>query len=288
MLQPAIASTPPSAASDPQEWLGPVVFAWAGKVLAVLMVMAVAWFLAGWMRRAIGRVLDRPYVDRTLSRFLGNLSRWVVLIVALVGCLGVFGFNITSVATVLGAAGLAVGLALQGSLSNLAAGVMLLLLRPFKVGDVVSVGGQLGRVDDVDLFQTKVDTGDNRRLILPNASVFSGVIENLTHHPWRRCDVPIGVAYGSDLTATRAALHRAGERLGQRQPDKAIEVLLDALGDSSVNWLVRVWVPTADFAAAKDALIEALVHELDAAGIAIPFPQLDVWFKNPLPTPPSR
>lgn len=273
----------PTGWQELQGLLSVIVIDWIGKVLGVLLVMTAAWILAGWARRGVGRLLDRPYVDRTLGRFLGNVAKWVVLIVALVGCLGVFGFNITSVATVLGAAGLAVGLALQGSLSNLAAGVMLLLLRPFKVGDLVLVAGQLGRIDDIDLFQTKIDTSDNRRLILPNSSVFSGVVENWTHHKARRCDVPVGVAYGSDVTATRAALRRAAESLPMRQTDKVPDVLLDKLGPSSVDWLVRVWVPSADFIAAKDALVEAVIRELKSEGIAIPFPQLEVWFKNSLP-----
>lgn len=264
-------------------WLSQTLVDWAGRILAVLVVFGIAWLLAGWVRRAIGTLLDRPYFDKTLSRFLGNLARWLVLVMAVVGCLAMFGFNITSVATVLGAAGLAVGLALQGSLSNLAAGVMLLVLRPFKIGDVVLVAGQLGKVDDIDLFQTKIDTGDNRRLILPNSSVFSGVVENITHHPWRRCDVAVGVAYSADTSATRAALRAAGEGLAARQPDRPVDVLLDKLGSSSVDWMVRVWVPTADFVTCKDQLIERIKLELDRARIAIPFPQLEVWFKNALP-----
>jgi small conductance mechanosensitive channel len=252
----------PTGWQELQGLLSVIVIDWIGKVLGVLLVMTAAWILAGWARRGIGRLLDRPYLDRTLGRFLGNVAKWVVLIVALIGCLGVFGFNITSVATVLGAAGLAIGLALQGSLSNLAAGVMLLLLRPFKVGDLVLVTGQLGKIDDIDLFQTKIDTSDNRRLILPNSSIFSGVVENWTHHKARRCDVPVGVAYGADVTATRAALRRAAESLPMRQTDKVPDVLLDKLGPSSVDWLVMVWVPSADFIAAKDALVEAVIREL--------------------------
>lgn len=284
MLPPQSEPAPaPVPAVRFEEWITEVTLEWAGKVLSVLVVLVAAWMLAGWARRGVGRLLDRPYFDRTLARFLGNLTRWLVLVVALIGCLGVFGFNITSVATVLGAAGLAVGLALQGSLSNLAAGVMLLLLRPFKIGDVVVVAGQFGKVDDIDLFHTKIDTGDNRRLIIPNASIFSGVIESITHHPWRRCDVVVGVAYAADVAATRAAMRRAAESLPGRDPGRPVDVLLHNLGTHAVEWSVRVWVPTPDFVASKDALLAAIKRELDRAGIGIPFPQLDVWFKNPLP-----
>ncbi|MBX3463997.1 MAG: mechanosensitive ion channel [Planctomycetes bacterium] len=272
------ATTPTQVQID--QWLTESVLDWVGRVLAVLLVLVVAWIVAGWARRAVGRLLERPYLDRTLSRFLGNLVRWLVLVTALVGCLGVFGFNITSVATVLGAAGLAIGLALQGSLTNLAAGVMLLLLRPFKIGDVVVVAGQWGKVDDIDLFQTKIDTGDNRRLILPNASVFNGVIENITHHPVRRCDVNVGTAYGADLGRARAALRAAAEGLPLRKTDRPVDVLLQNLGNHAIEWVVRVWVPTTEFIPAKDQLLEAIKRELDRAGVGIPFPQIDVWMRS--------
>jgi len=280
---PSIESSLSNGLQELQTLLTAFVIDWIGKVLGVLLVMIAAWMLAGWARRGIGRLLERPFVDRTLSRFLGNVAKWLVLVVALIGCLGVFGFNITSVATVLGAAGLAIGLALQGSLSNLAAGVMLLLLRPFKIGDMILVAGQMGKVDDIDLFQTKIDTSDNRRIILPNSSVFTGLVENWTHHAWRRCDVPVGIAYGADVGTARAALRRAAESLRMRQTDRAPDVLLDKLGASSIDWMVRVWVPATEFLVAKDALVEAVIRELKGAGISIPFPQLEVWFKNPLP-----
>jgi small conductance mechanosensitive channel len=266
------------------EWLWRVGIEWSGKIVAVLILLIVAWILGAWARRAIGRVLERPQIDRTLGRFLGNLARWLIFLMAIIACLGFFGFNITSVAALVGAVGVTIGLALQGSLSNLAAGIMLLILRPFKIGDVVMIAGQLGKVDDVDLFNTKIDTGDNRRLIVPNGQIFNSTMENVTHHPWRRCDVTVGTAYGADLRRARAALRAAGESIRRRDPARPVDVLLQNLGNNAVEWVVRVWVPTPDFIVCKDELIEAIKDHLDREGISIPFPQLEVWFRNALAT----
>jgi small conductance mechanosensitive channel len=270
------------SSAEMTEWLIRLGIEWGGKILAVIVLLVVAWVLGSWARRAIGRLLNRPQVDQTLGRFLGNFARWVILVMAIVLCLGLFGFNITGVAALVGAAGLTIGLALQGSLSNLAAGVMILVLRPFKVGDVIQVAGLTGKVDDIDLFNTKVDTGDNRRLIFPNGQIFGSVMENITHHPWRRCDVVVGTAYAADLTRTRAALLEAGGSLPQRDGNKPVDVLLQNLGNNAVEWTVRVWVPTPEFMVCKDQLIEAIKNQLDREQIAIPFPQMEVWFRNAL------
>ncbi len=270
------------SSTEMTEWLVRLGIEWGGKILAVIVLLVVAWVLGAWARRAIGTLLERPQVDRTLGRFLGNFARWVIFVMAIVLCLGLFGFNITGVAALVGAAGLTIGLALQGSLSNLAAGVMILVLRPFKIGDLIQVAGHTGKVDDIDLFNTKVDTGDNRRLILPNGQIFGSVMENITHHPWRRCDVVVGTAYAADLKRTRAALRKAGESLSMRDSSKQVDVLLQNLGNNAVEWTVRVWVPTADFLVCKDQLIESIKNHLDGEEISIPFPQMEVWFRNAL------
>lgn len=277
-----IESQPERNALEVTEWLTVTMLEWSGKVMAVVLLMIFAWILGAWARRGIGRLMERPSIDRTLTRFLGNAARWIIFVMAIVASLGFFGFNITSVAALVGAAGLTIGLALQGSLSNLAAGIMLLVLRPFKIGDVVQLLGQIGKVDDIDLFNTKIDTGDNRRLILPNGQIFGSTIENITHHPWRRCDVNVGTAYAADLRLARATLRRAGESIAKRDQARAVDVVLQNLGTHAIEWTVRVWVPTAEFIACREQLLEAIKDNLDAAGISIPFPQQEVWFRNTL------
>ncbi|MFN4244125.1 MAG: mechanosensitive ion channel family protein [Tepidisphaerales bacterium] len=286
MAAPAPVPPPSTEILSPEfsQFLLRMAVEWSGKLLAVLGLLIGAWVLGFYVRRAIGKAFERSKIDQTLGRFLGNVVRWLIFVMGVVACLGLFGFNITSVAALVGAAGLTVGLALQGSLSNLAAGLMLMLTRPFKVGDFVNVAGQLGRVDDIDLFNTKIDTPDNRRLIVPNGQIFNQTIENITHHAWRRADVPVGVAYSSDLKVVRAALRRAAESIPQRDPAKPVDVLLQGFGANSIDWTVRIWVPAKEFFPCRDRLVERMKEELDAAGISIPFPQLELWFRNRLET----
>jgi small conductance mechanosensitive channel len=276
-------AAPEAPGVDPADltiWATKAAIEWGGRVVAVLILLSVAWVLGAWVRRMIGRLLDRPQIDQTLARFLGNFAKWVILVMAVVGCLGFFGFNITGLAALIGAAGLTIGLALQGSLSNLAAGIMLLVLRPFRIGDVVQVAGVIGKVDDIDLFNTKIDTGDNRRLIIPNGQIANGIVENMTHHAQRRCDITVGTAYACDVERARAALRRAAESMTARDPSKPVDVLLMNLGTHAVEWSVRVWFPTAEFWPNRDRLLAAIKRELDRAQIPIPFPQTEVWLRG--------
>jgi small conductance mechanosensitive channel len=193
-------------------------------------------------------------------------------------CLSYFGIETTGFAAVIGAAGLAIGLAFQGTLSNFAAGAMLLIFRPYKVGDLVNVAGHLGKVTEIELFTTTIDTLDRRRVIVPNSSIYGTVIENVTYHAWRRVDVPVGVAYAADIDETRAALDRAIRSVPGVLAEPAAEVALLGLGASSVDWAVRVYAPRDKFGDVKQATIRAVKRELDHSGIAIPFPQLDIHF----------
>ncbi len=251
------------------------------RVALVLVILFVALTLAGWASAAVRASLTRMKFDPTLSKFLAKMARWSVLLLAGLNCLGYFGVEMTTFAAVLGATGFAIGLALQGTLSNFAAGAMLLLFRPFKVGDVVNIGGQLGKVDEIELFTTSLDTFDNRRIILPNGSVFGATIENVTYHPYRRVDIEVGAEYRADIDVTRAALERALATAAGvlSQPEPAVVLL--GLGDSSVNWSVRGWAPTKDFAVVKQALIRSVKMQLDAAGVGIPFPQMQIHVTEP-------
>ncbi|MBX3376574.1 MAG: mechanosensitive ion channel [Phycisphaeraceae bacterium] len=248
--------------------------------ITVIIVLIVAWILSSWARRAMRRGLERAKFDPTLGKFFSNIIRWLILTIGFLFCFSIFGINTTSFAAVLGAAGLAIGLALQGSLGHLASGVMLLVFRPFKVGDLVNVSGQLGIVNEIDLFSTSIDSPDGRRIILPNGQVFGNVIENITHHPRRRIDIPVGVAYGADIDQTRAVLELAVKSIPGVLQDPAPVVWLDSLGASSVNWTLRVWAPREKFGEIRQATVRAAKVALDNAGITIPFPQMDLYIKQ--------
>lgn len=244
--------------------------------LGALVVLAAAWVIAGWARRMIRRSLERANFDLTLTRFFSNLAYYTILIFGVLSCLTLFGISVASFAAVLAAAGFAIGLALQGSLSNFAAGVMLLIFRPFKVDDMVEVSDTRGRVHEIQLFTTTLDTPDNRRITVPNGSIFGNVIENETFHDTRRVDVAVGTDYPADLDATREVLLRAAERVEGQLSDKEPVVYLSGLGDSAIDWSVRVWAPTSDYWAVKERLTQAVKDALDDAEIGIPYPQMDV------------
>jgi small conductance mechanosensitive channel len=251
------------------------------RVALVMVILFISLTLAGWASGAVQTGLTRMKFDPTLSKFLAKMARWSVLLLAGLNCLGYFGVEMTMFATVLGATGFAIGLALQGTLSNFAAGAMLLLFRPFKVGDTVSIAGHTGKVDEIELFTTSIDTSDNRRIILPNGSVFGATIENVTYHPMRRIDVVVGADYAADIDMTRRALERALVTTAGILATPEPEVVLTGLGASSVDWRVQGWAPSKDFGAVKQALIRSVKLQLDASGVGIPFPQMQIHVSEP-------
>jgi len=246
------------------------------RAVFVLILMILAFSISGWISSLVRTSLQRVNFDETLSKFISKLVRWLILLLAALMCLSKFGVETTSFAAVLGAAGFAVGLAFQGTLSNFAAGAMLLIFRPYKVGDVVNVAGNVGKVFEIELFTTSIDTFDNRRFIIPNSSIFGAVIENISHHPVRRVEVEVGTDYSADIDQTRKILEQAIASVDLRVSDPEPAVVLTGLGASSIDWSVRIWARGENFGDAKQALIRAIKIELDRAGIGIPFPQMDV------------
>ena len=228
------------------------------------------------MERAVRKTLEKRDFDATLTRFFAKLTRYVILIGVVLGCLGVFGIQTASFAAVLAAAGFAVGLAFQGTLGNFSAGVMLLVFRPFKVGDFVEVNGETGTCEHIDLFTCEFRTLDNKKLIIPNGAVFGSTITNYTGYDIRRVDIDVGAEYSADIDATRAALEKAANDIPKMLKDPAPQVFLKALGASSVDWQVRIWCKTEDFWDVWQSTTQACKTSLDAAGIGIPFPQQDV------------
>lgn len=260
-----------------------VLFATYGvPAITVLIVVIVAYFIASFLAR-ISSAPVRKRVDETLGRFVAKLVFYLVMVSALLGVLQYFGIGIASFAAVLAAAGFAVGLAFQGTLSNFAAGIMLLVFRPFKVGDVINAAGITAKVNEIDLFTTTFDTPDNRRIVVPNSSIASGTIENVSHHNERRVDVSVGTDYTADLQKTRETLCAAAESLKEHLIEgdgRGYQVALGDLGDSAIGWTVRFWTSADDFWSVKESLTTAVKNQLDDAGIGIPFPQMDVHVHN--------
>jgi small conductance mechanosensitive channel len=260
---------------DPSSYIDPLI-EYGPKVLGVLLALFFAWVIAGWTERGVRTTLEKRNFDATLTRFFAKLGRYLILIGAILGCLGVFGIQTASFAAVLAAAGFAIGMAFQGTLGNFSAGIMLLAFRPFKVGDFVEVNGETGTCEHIDLFTCEFRTLDNKKLIIPNGSVFGSTITNYTGYDTRRVDINVGAEYSADVDATRAALEKAAASIPRMLKDPAPQVFLKGLGDSSVDWQVRIWCKTADFWDVWQATTRACKLSLDEAGIGIPFPQQDV------------
>jgi small conductance mechanosensitive channel len=248
---------------------------WGIRIVGVLVALFFAWVFAGWVQRAINKRLG-PKLDPSLTKFFASLIRYAIIAGAVVGCLGVFGIQTASFAAVIAAAGLAIGLAFQGTLSNFAAGVMLLVFRPFKVGDLVNLSGMVGVVEEIDLFTSALNTPDFRRIIIPNGQIVSNIIENLTNNDRRRVDIAVGVDYGADVDEVREVLEKCIEVVPKLLEDPEPQIFLSELGASSVDWQVRLWCDPSDYWDVHQAGIRAAKKALDEAGISIPFPQQDV------------
>jgi len=245
-----------------------------------LVLAALVFFFGRIVARVIVRLVDkllnRANVDESLRKFLGDVIYSALLVVVVIAALERLGVKTTAAVAVLGAAGLAIGLALQGSLGNFASGVMIVGFRPYSVGDVVSVAGLTGKVEAVKIFNTVLMTPDNRRIIVPNGSITSGPIENITAMPTRRIDLVFGIGYGDDIDKAREIINKVLAAETRLLPDPEPQVAVAELADSSVNFVVRPWVKTEDYWGARFDLIETMKKEFDANGISIPFPQQDV------------
>lgn len=270
------------------DWWG-VLEHWGLKLLAALVIFYAGRFVARWLKRGLERVLERARVERTVASFLANIAYVAMLVLILMTALSAIGVPTTSMFAILGAAGLAVGLALKDSLSNIASGVMLVILRPFRDGDYVLAGGMEGTVEEIRIFQTRLRTVDNRLIFLPNSTITAMPIINFTAKPQRRIDIVVGVGYDDDLKQARSVLLKiaAGNTRVLPQPEPAVQVL--QLADSSVNLQLSAWVSTPHFAAVKSDLTEAVRTELIDNGLHIPYPQRDlhVYHRNVDGTPLS-
>ncbi len=252
-------------------------FVTLGKnIVIALLIFYVGKFVISLVVRALRRVMRRQEVDKTLETFVCNLVRMALLVVVIIAAIGALGIQTTSFIAIFGAAGLAVGLALQGSLSNFAAGVLIVLFRPYRVGDFIEAAGISGSVEQVQILTTVLKTGDNKRIIVPNGQIMDSIITNYSANDTRRVDMVVGVSYSDDLDKVRATLQdliAAEERI---LDEPAPTIAVSALADSSVNFVVRPWVNTADYWGVMFDLTEAIKKRFDQEGISFPFPQQDV------------
>ena len=247
--------------------------------LAILIFLGGRW-ISKLIGKLIGNVLKRTNLDAMLINFVLSIVQVLLTLVVVVAALGQLGVDTTSLIALVGAAGLAVGLALQDSLKNFAAGVLLIVFRPFKEGDFVEVAGISGVAEQVTIFNTVMRTGDNREVIVPNGAIYSDIITNYNRRPTRRVDMVFGIGYDDDLKKAKELLIeivKADPRV-LAEPEPVVAV--SALADSSVNFIVRPWVNTPDYWAAYWAITEQVKLRFDEAGIGIPFPQMDVHIKR--------
>jgi len=246
------------------------------NVLVALLFFVVGRWVAKRIIALMRRGMLRTNVDETLSSFLCNIAFYAMLAAVIIAALGQLGLNITSFLAVLGAAGLAVGLALKDSLSNFAAGVMIILLRFFKKGDYVTIAGTSGTVESIKIFNTFLTTPDNQQVIVPNAGVLSGTIVNVTAKDTRRIDLVVGIGYGDHIPKAKSILEEIVTGQEGVLKDPAPTIAVSELADSSVNFVVRPWCRTSDYWKVRFALIEKIKLTFDEQGVNIPFPQMDV------------
>lgn len=263
---------------DKLDWslLLPLIFEWGLKVVGAVAVFLIGRWIAGVVSRSVRRLVIHNNIDVALASFLSRITYVVLLVTVAVAALSTLGFQMASVLAVMGAAGLAVGLALQGSLSNFAAGVMLILFRPFKAGDFIEAAGVSGIVEDMHLFNTLLRTPDNREVTVPNAQITSEPITNFSARPTRRVDLVVGISYDDDIRKAKETIETTLTEDDRVLADPVPQIMVLELGESSVNIAVRPWVKTDDYWDARGDLLHALKTRLEANGFSLPFPQRDL------------
>ncbi len=247
------------------------------KIIGAVLILLFGWLLSSWAGRKVKALILRPEgLDDTLAGFGGGAVRFLILAMAIIAVLNNFGIQTASVIAILGSAGIAIGLALQGTLSNVASGIVLLVLRPFKHGDSVDVGSASGSVEEIGLFATHIKTFDGLYVMIPNSQVWGAKITNYTRNPTRRVELEIGISYDDDIDHAIRVIHEilAAEERVLDKPEPLVAV--GALGDSAVTLLVRPWTKREDNWGARLALLKAIKERLDVEGISLPYPQQDV------------
>jgi small conductance mechanosensitive channel len=283
----AVTETAVSAINQGQVWFDQGVelaSEFGPRVIGVIFIFILAKWFGGHFGRLTAAAVKKAGLDEMLANFGGSIVKYLILVVAVLAALGMFGIQTTSFVAVLGALGFAFGLALQGTLSNFSSGVMLLFFRPFAKGDLVEAGGVVGTVEDLGLFGTTLITPENLVYTVPNGQIYGSVIKNMTAKPLRRIGIMVGVAYDADIDEAKRILIAAAASVDLLVAEPAPEAYLTELGGSSVDFEVRGWADPAKYWAVREALTRAAKLALDEAGISIPFPQLDLHVQQLPPT----
>ena len=257
-----------------------MILSYAIKIVIAILIFVVGKWFAKILTKLFKKTLEKSKTDVTLIKFLGDLIYFGLIVLVVIVALGTLGINTTSFVALIGAAGLAVGLALQQNFSNFGAGVVILFLRPFKVGDFVEAGGALGVVETIGIFNTSIKTGDNKIIIVPNSNIIGGNIVNYSKEPIRRIDLVIGVGYEDDLKLVKDSLEQIIQNNDKILKDPSAVIALAELADSSVNFNVRPWVKSEDYWGVRSELLEQIKITFDKKGINIPYPQMDIHTKQ--------
>lgn len=253
---------------------------WGIKIALALVILAVGFWLANLLTQLIGRACNKARMDPMLVRFIESLIKILFQVVVVIAALSQLGVQTTSLIAILGAAGLAIGLALQNSLSNFASGVLLLMFKPFKSSDFVEAGGVLGVVEHIRVFNCVLRTADNREIIVPNSKIFNDVITNYSARDTRRIDLVIGISYDADIRKAKALIESLLSKDSRILKDPAATYGVMDLADSSVNLFIRPWVASGDYWSTRCDLLEEIKSSFDANGIGIPYPQMDIHVQH--------
>jgi len=267
------------------DWTDPgviqaLLIPWGIRLGIALAIFIVGRWVSRWLTSVTRKLMTKSDMDIMLVNFLGNLVYTVLILVVVMAALDHLGIKTTSLLAVFGAAGLAIGLALKDSLSNFSSGIMIILFRPFKVGDFIEAGGATGVVEEVRMFATIMRTGDNCQIIVPNGQIYSGTITNYSAKPTRRIDLVFGIGYGDDMAKAKSIIEDILQQDERILSDPAPGVALGELAESSVNFNVRPWVKSEDYWSVRPDLLEKIKLAFDANGISIPYPQQDVYMHN--------
>ncbi len=246
------------------------------KAITAVVIFYVGRIVARFVAKGIRKAMQSQKVDKILESFVSNLAYWAMMMFVIIATINQIGVQTTSLIAIMGAAGLAIGLSLQGSLANFAAGVLIVMFRPYRVGDFVEAAGISGTVVQVQILTTVLKTGDNKQIVVPNGQIMGSIITNYSANDTRRVDLTIGVSYDDDIDKVRSTLQDLIDADERILKDPACLIAVSELADSSVNFTVRIWVNSSDYSAVKYGLTEAIKKRFDKEGISFPYPQRDV------------